>query len=890
MSNKNDRWSALSLKDRADLMNMYITNGISELKEMKKHYNSFGDGGDTDDTEVQIPTTNIVTTDNYQEKLDEFNQYRQQATAAFDPYDRDTFRENLNKSDSLGREIAKYILNEYEKYKGSPLNKGTWAGTSEAKEPEDINFLLRSNIREDGKDVTEWLKSYVNSEGFDRVRKNQESWWKKRHPYQKILFPIFNINNNNDLNWYQREISDYADKMLNYVLDGYSEMSFSRPYEGSTFTFKPKIKEDKELPFAFTQMHEFDHLFNDRASSYKTINFEAMEQNTNTEEGHDSRPIEKHSDIMGLKYLLYKEGIYDARGGNDITPEQIGELRKKYPKLRPLIQMDDEKTAWMLNHVAQNTSDKDSLDYINPENIAANGGKLNSFSGEENTQISDENTKQSKDFLFRWYNNPTTRAIMSKAFPFEKVVPYYNHEGKEFTGESAVRGHIANSIYHTPEYIEKLEDNVGGRYIHDLRNPHIIYNENYVYNNDKVDPRIATHELTHALQYALPQNTLRTSKPVKQELKKGVVPDEYLDSMTEIGARINSFRNALNLTPEKRDYSPEDAETLMNTYIERFGEDATSKLNRFTPETLAGYLNYLAYNDKDFMPTLNSDVNYASNGGRLNVFSGEEDTNKKPFFDPQKIVDNVPAREWGPQIVLGENDYLVKPGTNILAAPIQYYADKNTGKQNIETANKIISDFESLEDKQRHIDNETDTYLAYLDALHYLNHAEALKKYLGLPYDTNRLKESNYKPTRLQGSDEKVYKFSNEEDPKYWGSVVNDMLLGNHNKRQYVDGTLNTFTAYRDFDDKGDFISIYDEWDYNPSVQGGFKPLNKIIDAATGGKPFIVYDRIYLDDYYDIPEAFRGNPYIAPAILTDTNAYMSVDYGNGGKVLTKKQK
>ena len=48
MSNKNDRWSALSLKDRADLMNMYITNGISDLKEMKKHYNSFGDGGNTE--------------------------------------------------------------------------------------------------------------------------------------------------------------------------------------------------------------------------------------------------------------------------------------------------------------------------------------------------------------------------------------------------------------------------------------------------------------------------------------------------------------------------------------------------------------------------------------------------------------------------------------------------------------------------------------------------------------------------------------------------------------------------------------------------------------------------------------------------------------------------
>lgn len=39
MVKNKDRWSALSLKDRADLINMYITNGIRELTEMKKHYN-----------------------------------------------------------------------------------------------------------------------------------------------------------------------------------------------------------------------------------------------------------------------------------------------------------------------------------------------------------------------------------------------------------------------------------------------------------------------------------------------------------------------------------------------------------------------------------------------------------------------------------------------------------------------------------------------------------------------------------------------------------------------------------------------------------------------------------------------------------------------------------
>jgi hypothetical protein len=64
MSNKNDRWSALSMKERADLMNMYITNGISDLKEMKKHYNSFSGEEDVenaiyyDNTEI-LPTINI---------------------------------------------------------------------------------------------------------------------------------------------------------------------------------------------------------------------------------------------------------------------------------------------------------------------------------------------------------------------------------------------------------------------------------------------------------------------------------------------------------------------------------------------------------------------------------------------------------------------------------------------------------------------------------------------------------------------------------------------------------------------------------------------------------------------------------------------------------------
>ena len=40
-----DRWSQLSMSEKSDLMSLYIKNGISSLEEIKKHYNSFADGG-----------------------------------------------------------------------------------------------------------------------------------------------------------------------------------------------------------------------------------------------------------------------------------------------------------------------------------------------------------------------------------------------------------------------------------------------------------------------------------------------------------------------------------------------------------------------------------------------------------------------------------------------------------------------------------------------------------------------------------------------------------------------------------------------------------------------------------------------------------------------------
>lgn len=50
MIKNRDRWSALSMKDRADLIKLYVGNGVTSLDEIRRDYNSFATGGDTENT------------------------------------------------------------------------------------------------------------------------------------------------------------------------------------------------------------------------------------------------------------------------------------------------------------------------------------------------------------------------------------------------------------------------------------------------------------------------------------------------------------------------------------------------------------------------------------------------------------------------------------------------------------------------------------------------------------------------------------------------------------------------------------------------------------------------------------------------------------------------
>lgn len=216
--------------------------------------------------------------------------------------------------------------------------------------------VITWNIVKGNNEVNDFFNSYINSEGFNRIINNQENWWKARHPYRKFWKKSF--NRTGYYKWANKYTPNYyIAKDLPIELSK-SVTRWDQPNR-RTYNARDIVVGawGDEYPFNFAAMHEYSHAKQPisfkgwlKGSSQK----EALDQNKNTKPGHDSMDDEKLADIQGLKYLFYKEGIYDVRKNKDITTQQIQKLRKKYPKLRPFKQMNNKQIQFQLNHVAMN--------------------------------------------------------------------------------------------------------------------------------------------------------------------------------------------------------------------------------------------------------------------------------------------------------------------------------------------------------------------------------------------------------------------------------------------------------------------------------------------------------------------------------------------------------
>lgn len=212
------------------------------------------------------------------------------------------------------------------------------------------------NFQKGNQEVSNYFNSYLNSPGFNRIINNQNKWWESRHPYKKF----YSNPDKGTQAWFKaaRKVNPYL-----YTVDMYSDQSttlYNTNVGGQRSIFIGR--RNSEFPQQFVIGHEylhgkapFNNIGNNPLFNPESAQAEALKQNTNTKNRHDSQQDEKHADNWGLKYLFYKEGIYDSRSNKDINIKQVKQLRQKYPNLRPFQQMSDEQIMFQINNVATNS-------------------------------------------------------------------------------------------------------------------------------------------------------------------------------------------------------------------------------------------------------------------------------------------------------------------------------------------------------------------------------------------------------------------------------------------------------------------------------------------------------------------------------------------------------
>ena len=254
----------------------------------------------------------------------------------------------------------------------------------------------------------------------------------------------------------------------------------------------------------------------------------------------------------------------------------------------------------------------------------------NSFGdgGDKRTKI--ESDPSVENFIKDWYFNPTTLQIMTS---IENDI--YN-QGIDIRSSDVEKKLNVRKALNTPEYITSLEDDKLGHHVYNSDGTsYIEYNDAYLWGSDNPSPFVRIHEIDHDIQKRMPAQTLLTTQPVEYKLNEGFKEDSYLDRPDEIRSRIMELRKFFKLNPSKRDYTPKEAAKFQEILQEN-ELNVASGIERLSPETLAGFLNYLAYNDSN----KNQEVKVAKYGGRILDGTETEQTLSGVSIDTSKPILN----------------------------------------------------------------------------------------------------------------------------------------------------------------------------------------------------------------------------------------------------------
>ena len=140
---------------------------------------------------------------------------------------------------------------------------------------------------------------------------------------------------------------------------------------------------------------------------------------------------------------------------------------------------------------------------------------------------------------------------------------------------------------------------------------------------------------------------------------------------------------------------------------------------------------------------------------------------------------------------------------------------------------------------------------------------------------------SEYKPRRgNQNEDYYALDLTNKEKRGLIRRGLEVPIGKTYQVREKQEGNLSGISGLQDFgisrgyDNKGEYISYTDFWDLSPISLNPFKWITPGSSNHDGllkdpiGKPFNIYDRIYLDDYYNVPDDKKGATYLQELTVT----------------------
>lgn len=371
---------------------------------------------------------------------------------------------------------------------------------------------------------------------------------------------------------------------------------------------------------------------------------------------HDLIPGENKADLDAFRYLLKREGVYDA-GKQDFTPEMFKRTKKSATKDRLQSVYSDEAIIYLMNNVAQN--EDNNLIY------GQNGGALSSVFGQTGlvniipkVLIEDNNDKRklsdvikinsslnegetnyvrtvkptdkplkrdklveqqaSQDFI-NWYSDPATKEKFSKNTGLDANrlqdfigkglrTPVREAETNEDIGYLSKIG--ADALYTSP-YFQQTSNRGTNE-----KTGEILYQrqrESTPYSKAPNMRSVLGHELSHAsnIDAVVAPALQRVLGDVNNQQKGTFKRDrEYLSHPEETYGNFHMFRQNLGLKPGQK----VDIKQLQQMVKEK-GLDEEIFYKAYDDDKIVKAINTIAQNNPE------TSAVYAQNGGNIPISS-----------------------------------------------------------------------------------------------------------------------------------------------------------------------------------------------------------------------------------------------------------------------------